>query len=203
LGLSLVTAPAFDPLSLAEAKAQLRSTSDEEDGLIAGFILAARQYVEDETQKRLITQTLDYTIDDDWPCKLTRGYYRQRIEFPIGPVQSVTSVTYVDLNGAAQTLSTNDYVTGNMGTAVQSGVPYIEPAYSVIWPTPRCQSAAITVRFVAGWDLSSVPNPLMQAMRMLVAHADANREAVSNGTFNEVPLGVESYLSAYRDRRIL
>jgi uncharacterized phiE125 gp8 family phage protein len=84
---------------------------------------------------------------------------------------------------------------------VQSGEPYIEPAYGVTWPSVRWQGAAITVRFVAGWDLSNVPNPLMQAMRMLLAHAGENREAVVNGSFTEVPLGVESFLSAYRDRR--
>jgi uncharacterized phiE125 gp8 family phage protein len=197
----LVTAPAFDPISLSEAKAHCRVTSTDEDGLLVGYILAARQYVENETCKRLITQTLDYTIDYDWPCKFVRGCYESRIEFPIGPVQSVTSISYIDSNGAIQTLSTSDYVLRNAGVAMQSGDAYIEPAYGVTWPSVRWQGAAIIVRFVAGWDLSNVPNPLMQAMRMLLAHATENREAVVNGSFTEVPLGVESFLSSYRDRR--
>ena len=202
MGLASVTGPTFDPISIAEAKAHCRITSTDEDGLIAGYILAARQYVENECQLRLATQTLDYTIDDDWPCVIARGDYRQRIEFPIGPVQSVTTISYIDSDGVAQTLATDQYVVANMGTAVQSGRAYVEPAYGVTWPTVRCQPAAITVRFVAGWTLSSVPNPIMQVLRLLISHADQNREASASGTFSELPLGVESFISAYRDLRV-
>lgn len=197
MGLVTVTPPAADPLSLAEAKAHLRIDTADEDGLIAGYILAARQFVENETHLRLITQTLDYTIDDGWPSLIARGYYRTRIELPVKPVASVSSISYVDTSGNSQTLAADQYIVRTDGP-----VPYIEPAYGVTWPGVRCQPAAITVRFVAGTALSDVPNPLLQAMRLLVAHADANREAVSNGTFNEVPLGVEAYLSPYRYVRV-
>lgn len=202
MGLALVTPPAYDPISLAEAKAHCRITSSDEDGTIVGYILAARQHIENECHLRIVTQTLDYTIDDDWPCEIARGYHRQRITFPIGPVQSVTSITYVDGDGSTQTLGTDQYVVANFGTTVQSGRPYIEPAYNVTWPTVRCQSAAITVRFVAGWDLSNVPNPIMHALRLLISHADQNREAVASGAFGEIPLGVEAFISPYRDLRV-
>jgi uncharacterized phiE125 gp8 family phage protein len=197
VGLSVVTPPASDPLTLAEAKAHLRVTHSSEDGLIAGYILAAREFVESSTHRRLITQTLDYTIDDGWPCVIARGYYRSRIELPVQPVASVTSITYVDGSGNSQTLAANQYVVRTDGP-----VPFIESAYSVTWPSVRCQSNAITVRFVAGTAIGDVPNPLMQAMRMLVAHANENREAVSGGVFVEVPLGVEAFLSPYRYTRM-
>jgi uncharacterized phiE125 gp8 family phage protein len=198
VGLAVVTPPAADPLSLAEAKAHLRVTSSDEDGLIAGYILAAREYVENDTHLRLITQTLDYTIDDGWPCVIARGRYRTRIELPVKPVASVTSISYIDSSGAAQTLAADQYVVRTDGP-----VPFVEPAYGVSWPGVRSQSAAITVRFVAGTSVSDVPNPLMQAMRLLVAHANENREAVSaSGTFVEVPLGVEAFLSPYRYTRM-
>lgn len=199
MGLSTVTAPAFDPISLAEAKAHCRVTTTDEDGLIAGYILAARQFVENECFLRLATQTIDYTIDGDWPCVGSRGYYRQRIDFPIGPVQSITSVSYVDGSGATQTLSPSLYVTGNLGTAVQSGRPYIEVAYGSTWPVARCQPATITVRAVVGWDLSNVPNPLMQAMRMLIGHQYEIREAVNVGsTVTTMDYAIEAFLSPYR-----
>jgi len=197
LGLSLVTPPTGDPISLEEAKAHLRITDSNEDGLIASYILAARQHVENDTHKRMLTQTMDYTIDYGWPyCDC-----EPCIEFPIGPVQSVTSITYVDTDGATQTLPTSQYVSANLGVNVESGYPYIEPAYGVTWPTVRNQAAAITVRFVAGWTLSTIPNPLMQAMRMLIGHVNENREAVASGSFVDVPLGLEFFLSGYRDRR--
>lgn len=202
MGLASVIGPTFDPITLAEAKAHCRITSTDEDGLLAGYILAARQFVENECHLRLATQTLDYTIDDNWPCVISGGYYRQRIVFPVGPVQSITSISYVDSGGATMTLDPSQYRGVNIGLAEQSGRPYIEPAYNIDWPTVRCQSAAITVRFVAGWDLSSVPNPIMHAMRLLISHADQNREAMASGTFSEIPLGVESFLSHYRDTRV-
>lgn len=202
MGLASVVAPLFDPISLAEAKAHCRITSTDEDGLIAGYIFAARQYVENDCHLRIITQTLDYTIDDGWPCVMSRGWYRQRIEFPIAPVQSITSVSYVDGNGATQLLDPSQYIAVNVGLAAQSGRPYIAPAYGIEWPDARCQPASVTVRFVAGWDLSSVPNPIMQALRLLISHADQNREAVASGIFNEIPLGVELFISPYRDTRV-
>jgi uncharacterized phiE125 gp8 family phage protein len=196
VGLSVVTAPTFDPLSLLEAKDHARISSTDEDGLLAGYIFAAREWVESQTHLKLCTQTLDLTVDDGWPIVIARGMCRTRIEFPVKPVASVTQVTYVDANGGLQTLASNQYTLRNDGA-----VHYIEPVYNVTWPTVRCQTAAITVRFVAGWPLSDVPNPIIQALRLLFAHADRNREAVSNGTFTEVPLGVEAMISPYRFTR--
>jgi uncharacterized phiE125 gp8 family phage protein len=198
VGLVVITPPASDPLSLAEAKAHLRVTSDDEDGIIAGYILAAREFVENATHRRLITQTLDYTIDDGWPCVIARGYYRTRIELPVQPVASVSSISYVDSAGATQTLSSSLYVVRTDGP-----VAFIEPAYDVSWPSVRCQTAAITVRFVAGTALSEVPNPLMQAMRLLVAHQYEQREAVNVGNIvTPMDLAVEAFLSPYRYTRM-
>lgn len=196
MGLSTVIAPTFDPLTLIEAKDHAKITDSEEDGLLVGYILAAREWLESQTHLKLCTQTLDYTIDDVWPYAMVRGYCRTRIEFPIKPVASISSVTYYDMEGALQTLGIDQYTLRNDGA-----VHFIEPAYGVTWPTVRCQTATITVRFVAGWALSDVPNPLIQALRMMFRHAERNREAVSNGSFSEVPLGVEAMISPYRFTR--
>lgn len=198
MGLATVTPPASDPLSLAEAKAHLRVTSSDEDGLIAGYILAAREFVENDTHRRLITQTLDYTIDDRWPCVMARGYYRTRIELPVQPVASVTSITYVDSSGVSQTLAADQYVVRTDGP-----VPYIEQAYGASWPSVRCQPAAITVRFVAGTDSSEVPNPLVQAIRLLVSHQYENREPVNIGNIvTPIDFAIEAFLSPYRFTRM-
>jgi uncharacterized phiE125 gp8 family phage protein len=197
MGLSLVTPPAFDPITLAEAKAHLRVTSDDEDGLIVAYILSAREFVENETHLKLITQTLDYTVDDNWPCVRVRGDYKTRIEFPVKPVSSVSSVSYVDTSGVTQTLGTDQYVLRTDGA-----VHFVEPAYDATWPSVRCQTAAITIRFVAGYALSDVPNPLMQAMRMLIGHQYEIREAVNIGNIvTKIDIGVEAFLSAYRFTR--
>lgn len=193
MGLSTVTPPALEPLSLDEAKAHSEMTSSDRDGLISGYILSAREFVENSTHLKLITQTLDYTIDEGWPYVCSRGYEQFRIEFPVKPVASVTSITYVDTSGASQTLASNQYVLRNDGP-----VHFVEPVYGVTWPAVRCQTAAVTVRFVAGGDLSSVPNPLMQVMRLLVAHQIEKREPIGTDNLAEVALTVEAFLSPYR-----
>ncbi len=197
MGLSVVTPPTFDAVSIAEAKAHARIDSTDEDGLLAGYLLAAREWIESQTHLKLCTQTLDLTIDDCWPYANVRGVCRKRIEFPVKPVASITSVTYVDSDGATQTLASNQYVLRNDGA-----VPFIEPAYGVTWPSVRYQTAAITVRFVAGWTQAEIPHSILQAIRLMFGHADKNREAVSTGTFNEIPLGVEALISPYRFTRI-
>lgn len=196
MGLSVYTAATSEPITLVEAKGHLRIDGSDEDGLLAGYIFAAREFIENETHLRLITQTLDYTIDDYWPRVSVRGCMKTRIELPVKPVASITSITYVDENGTTQTLASNQYTLRKDGP-----VHFVEPAYNATWPTVRGQTAAITVRFVAGTSLSDVPNSLIQAMRLLISHADKNREAVSDGKFVEVPLGVEAYISPYRFTR--
>lgn len=196
MGLTVITAATEEPITVVEAKSHCKIETDEDDGLVAGFIFAAREYVENDTHLKLMAQTLDYTVDDGWPCVYVRGYHRTRIELPVKPVASITSISYVDTSGVTQTLASNQYTLRKDGS-----VHFVEPVYGVSWPGVRCQTAAITVRFVAGGTTSEVPNSIMQALRMLIAHADKNREAVSDGKFVEVPMGVESFLSPHRFRR--
>ena len=159
MGLSLVTGPATEPVTLAEAKAHLRVTIADDDGLIAGYILAARRYAEGYTRRSFCTQTWDYTIDYCWPWVKRDCYLARRITLPLPPLQSVSSITYVDTDGASQTLASDQYVVKIDDT---SGI--IEPAYQVTWPEVRYQLSAITVRFVSGW--TQVPDEIRTAIML-------------------------------------
>src|SRR5688572_5645345 len=99
MALTLVTPPVEEPVELDQAKLHLRETEDAEDELIEGLVLAARQHVETDTARALITQTWDLTVDS-LGCQ---------IELPKPPVQSVTSVKYLDSEGVEQTLPTDQY----------------------------------------------------------------------------------------------
>lgn len=197
MGLSLVTGPALDPISLAEAKAHCRVTSVDEDGLIAGYILAARQHVETICNRALITQTFDLFIDRDWPYYFDFDWNRNRrqIELPRAPAQSVTTISYIDSAGATQTLNTNQYVVD-----VTTPIGRIEPAYGVEWPIVRCQPKTITVRFVAGYGSQpgDVPEPIRQAMLLLIGHWYENRETAGSATIGELPMSTASLLAPYR-----
>jgi uncharacterized phiE125 gp8 family phage protein len=182
-GISVVTPATGDPVSLAEAKAHLRVTDGSDDALIVGYLMAARQHVEDFTGRTLSLQTYDYKIDDEL-C--------DEIVLPRPPLVSVTSVSYVDINGATQTLSAALY-------QVDTGILFgrIVPAYQATYPSVRSQPNAVAVRFQAGY--SQIPEPIRQAILLLVSHFYDNRQPVLIGAISsELPFSVVALLSPYK-----
>lgn len=200
MSLSLVTGPTGEPVTLTEVKAQLRLDVAEDDGFLAGCVLAAREWVEGQTKRVLMRSTWDYSIDEGWPFR--RGMYR--IDLPVNPVISVDSISYVDDTGATQTLSSSLY------TAVcREDGSYVTVAYNKSLPTIRNVPDAITVRFTAGYvddsvspQVNAVPWPLHRAICMLAGHFYENREAASQKVLAEVPFAVEALISPYRDCRV-
>ena len=75
-GISLVTAAAAEPVTLAEAKKQVgvATANTDHDTLLGTLITAARQYVESYTHRQLVTATWLLTLDR-LPIGLDRLYY--------------------------------------------------------------------------------------------------------------------------------
>lgn len=191
---NLVTAPTLEPLTLAEAKAHLRVEVPDDDALIATLILVAREWVEGQTHRALMTQTWDFLFDYDWPMRAGRVCLR----LPLAPVQSIVSVTYVDEGGVTRTLSASPTLYRLTHGAEQ---PRVVPAYDAVWPCVRDDGEVITVRAVCGYGAGQgdVPQPLRLAMRILIGHWYENREALIIGTIvAEAPLAVESLIAPYR-----
>lgn len=184
--MSLVTAPAEEPLSRAEAFAQIRGAGEREEGLVDDLISAAREYAETYTGRALVEQTWDFTFD-----QLASG-----LVVPKGPVMSIVSVTYLDLAGVQQTLSDQAYRVVKRET----GDVVILPALGTTWPSVARAEGSVTVRAKVGYGgKDSVPRQIKQAMKLLIAHWYTNRSAVRVGnTVAEVPLGVEALLFPFR-----
>ena len=185
MGLALSTPPAETPLSLAEIKTHLRVVSTAEDDLIRGLLAAAVDYVERFTRRQLVTATYTWTLET---------FPSEEFVVPRPPLQSVSSIQYVDTGGETQTLSTDDY------TVVTSTLPgRIYPAYGVSWPSTREVPEAVTVTYVAGFgDAGDVPEMLKTAIRLLVAHWYEHREATTETRIEDLPLGLQSILWLYR-----
>lgn len=201
MGKVLVLGPAADPVSLAEAKAHCRVYIDDDDGLIAGYALAARMHLETETRRAFLTQTWDCTLDNEWPWEWDRRKQgrKYRITLPKAPLQSIASISYVDSSGTTQTLAADQYRVSGANERLGEGL--IEPAYGVTWPSLRDQSAAVTVRFVCGYGPVSNPFPeeLRQAVLLLLGHWYENRETVIVGNpATEMPLSVSSLIFPFR-----
>lgn len=190
MAVKLITPPASEPVSVSEAKLHLRVDGADEDTLISGLITAARQYVEDYTQRALITQT--------WRLLLDEFPNGDTIHVPLPPLQSVNSVTYYDEDGALQTLPTTDY-----HVDPESAQGRVVLTDGKCWPTTQTRPNAVTIEFVAGYgDAASVPQAIKQAILLLVAHWYEHREAVVIGTSGnvakEAAFAVDALLTPYR-----
>lgn len=185
LRVKLITAPASEPLTLAEAKLHLRVDVADDDTLITALIVAARQYCESVLWRALMPQTWEFYLDE-WPCD-------DEIELPKPPLQSVTSVKYTNSVGATTTMSAGDYT---VDTASEPGRVVLN--YGTWWPTVTLATAnPIAIRYVCGYaDAVHVPETIKAAMKLLIGHLYENREAVVAGLIvTSVPLAVESLLS--------
>jgi uncharacterized phiE125 gp8 family phage protein len=183
--MKLITPPAVEPVTLAEAKAQLRITDTAQDALITGLIIVARKDCENELQRSLITQT--------W--EIARDSFPEAIELLRGPLQSVVSVKFDDLNGTEQTL---DPITYRVDTYRLTGWLLPDPDYS--WPETRRHVNAVRVRYVAGYGLTAadVPEPILQWIKIRIAQLWEHREQVIAGaTVAPVPF-VGTLLDEYR-----
>lgn len=188
-GLTLVTAPTVEPLTLPEAKrqCQLADSVSVHDGMLLSLITAARSFCEQVTNRQLCTATRKLILDC-FPCSL------EPILLPFAPLQSVSSIAYLDAAGDTQTWSSSEY---RVSTATEPG--RIMPAFGETYPTTRNTTDAVTVQYVCGYGLAvAVPMPLKQAMLLLIGHWFANREAAAAGSMSEVPMAVESLLNAYK-----
>ncbi len=144
--------PSVEPVSLTELKAHLHVDHTDDDLALTGLIALGRQAVERDTGRSLITQTWVLRMDE-WPARC--------IELLHPPVQSVSSITYVDGAGVTQTWSSAEYV---VDLYSQPGL--VRLAYGCSWPSVRGDDRGIAVTYVTGYGAagSDVPYELRQAM---------------------------------------
>lgn len=170
--LRLITPPAEEPVTLAEAKAHLRVTHDAEDGLIELYLASARETVEDATQRALMPQV--------WELGLSRfPPPRTGVELPVAPLLEVLAIEYFTFDGSPMTLSPVAYaVSLSSGPRCMPSKVFAAAAFS--WPAARSRDAeAVRIRFRAGYaDAASVPAPLKAATLLLLGELYDNREAV-------------------------
>lgn len=188
----LITPPAAEPVTLADAKTHLRVDHSADDTLIESLIVAARQHVENVTWRALVTQT--------WEISLAAWPVGGRIELPFPPLQSVTWVKITDDAGAVTTVDSGLYVVDTYATPGA-----VLPRAGESWPSFRPAAVnPIVVRYAAGYGAAAdVPALLKAAVRLLVGHWYENREAavVAAGTVaSELPLAVESIVTQYMVR---
>lgn len=192
--LALISPPEGDVITLAEAKMHLHEESDDYNDLIAALISAAQAMVEGPNGigRALLTQTWRLNMDrwPHWPY-----WPSARIDLHLSPVQSVSSIKYIDQSGVEQTLDAAAYKVN-----VEASPAHVERGYNHSWPPARRETASIKVEFIAGYGdtADAVPPAIKEAMLLIIGHLYQNREATAQSTLAEMPLGANALLDPYR-----
>ncbi|WP_407122759.1 phage head-tail connector protein [Bradyrhizobium sp. STM 3561] len=155
---SVTVAATEAPVTIDEVKLRLRIDAADDETDVQLMIAGATGYVEKYCNTRLATQTVILKCDRF-----------SDFEFlPEAPVQSVSSVTYIDATGAVQTLSTDVYELRADGLEAAIVLKFAQQ-----WPATQIGSR-ITVTAVVGY--AAAPDAIKNAILLLIGGMYANRE---------------------------
>lgn len=145
--LQRVAAPADEPISLAETKLYLRIDHDHEDLLIHDLIITARMTAEQWLKRSLIKQSWKLAHDACLP---------ECVALPMGPVESITSVTAVNRDNTTQ--------------LIDDGAYYLNAGKDTLVFESAVIGFRIEIIYVAGYGAAhDMPRPIKQGMLAHVA----------------------------------
>ena len=172
----VTTEPSAEPVSIVDAKKHMRVDDDSEHVLLQTYLVAARKSAEEFQRRKYITQSITLELPG----------FSDVMSLPCAPLQSVTSVKYIDTDGVQQTLAASFY---DVDTVSEPGRVLL--AYEQTWPTARSVYNAIEIIYVVGYGATSgtVPEQFRVAIWQLAAHAFENREPIAfGGSLAQIPL---------------
>jgi len=168
-----------EPITLAEAKAQLRILSDDEDAVVTSAIIDARGWIENYTglvlTRREVTEVL-------------RGFGDSLATWPI---VSIDAVDYVDGDGTEQALPDTDF----FAQIARRPARIVAPR----WPR-LYDGSAVAITMTAGFATAEAiqlfsPN-IIRAMRILVAGFFNDRE--TGGLAGDVEVSAKRLLRSFK-----
>ena len=180
----ITTSPAYEPVSLTEAKEHLRITDTVEDDYIESLISVAREWVEKYEHRAYCLQTVTAHYSS----------FGAKILLPINPAIDISSITYIDSTGTEQTLDTDLYKLDSYACPA-----FIYPSYGSSYPSVRDINNAITVTYTAGYDASpsnaeDVPSRVKHAIKLIISHLYENRENTTEKNLKEIPFAAKNLL---------
>jgi len=187
MGLQQTVAPTAYLWTEDDIRDHLRIDHDTEDGYLRNLRESATVEAENFLRRSLLAQTWKWTVD-----KFPTWWFN----LPRNPVTAVSSITYVDSDGATQSLSSSLYRLVTNGTPAR-----LEPAWGETWPTIRPVTDAVTITFTAGYGAaaSAVPMSIRQAVLLIIEqHYDAYRGAGDQRRMQQRQMAIERLLNPYR-----
>lgn len=184
----IITAPADEPVTLADAKDWLKIDGTDEDRLVTALISSARLAVEAATGLFLLPQTWRLSFDD-WPPS-------GRLVLPYAPLQSVQVFRVINANGNASAVPLNNLNIDPAGRQPRIALKSAPPAKN-----QDLHAYEIDVIFGYG-DANAVPETLKLAIKMLVAFWHENRGDEGASVAQKWPDAISALLTPFTLRRL-
>jgi uncharacterized phiE125 gp8 family phage protein len=161
------------PVDVHAIKQHLNIDHDDDDSLLAEYVDAAEQIVRKRIRGggELITQTITLVADAFPPGE-------DRLELPLSPCSSVTSVTYFSEANVSTAMASSDYQA--FTPADEPG--FLRPAVDAVWPATKDRTDAVTVVYAVGRGSlgSDCPPAARQAIRMLAGQYYHDRDGCAD-----------------------
>lgn len=223
--LEVVTPASGLPITVEDAKGQLRVRHNFENDHIQRLIAAATSWAQNETRRIFVETVVKINMDrfpyrdellywyDDYTY-MTPRYSRDRvfernardraILLPGGRVTAVDQIDYVDTDGVSQTLTGATSTTP--GTDYQEDLTdedeaWIYPPIDTSWPSVESGRVnAVSVQYKVGFGDSpdGVPDDIKMAIRFRLADLYNIRDTADAGTKSEWFKAAENLLAVHR-----
>lgn len=202
-GLKIVTQPSIEPISVVEAREHLRLDDDVDKSQIMSYIVATREWAENYTGRHFISRTMQMFLDGatEVDNPLWEGMrtgidvidYNNSIEFPVSPVQSVSSIKYYNDSDAQSTWATTNYFVDVVS----------QPAKIVLrtggtYPTDLRPANGLEINFTSGYgdNITDVPEAIRVAMLQYLTFMYEHRGDYDKDV--KEPTIIQSLLNPYR-----
>lgn len=180
-GIQISTEPVAEPLSLQEVKDYLRLDDNIDERMLRALIQTVRQFCEQHTGRKLMTQTITQYIDgyDETITPLWEGtrtapdlpIYKNFIELSFAPLQSVTSVKTYDDSDTATTMATSKYYVDSVRE-----LPRVVLRKGETFPNALRVANAIEIIYDVGYSTAyTIPEALKVGMLQHLAHLYEHR----------------------------
>ncbi len=168
------SAPTVYPVGIGELKDHLRIVHSADDEQLRIAIKEATEALQTDTRRYYVNHTIVERYDE-WPLSEVRSVALSR-----APVSSVTSITYVDTDGASQTWASTNY---NVDTYAEPG--RIEVEWDKTVPAIRYEQNTIAITYVVGYgaDASNVPERAKRAIKLYAGAVYDNRDMTPGEVF--------------------
>ncbi len=171
-GLVRVSAPANEPVTLAETKAFLRITHDDDNARITDMITSARVLAEQWLRKSLLTQSWKLSVE---------GAVSGSLRLLMAPVQSIVSVMTIDAQLNATIVLPSQYA--------------LSTAKDKLIVQDTLYGYRVEIVYVAGYGTASdIPKPIKLGILQHVASMVDGSIALA-----PIPDGVLQYYMPFRE----